>query len=263
MTVLLVTLGVVIVGGVAAVSLGRLDAARVWEYTRLAPLAAFLAPEDATLRLAIGNYYFGEGAYDTEKAERYFREALALDPALHGPHYQLARIYFVRGDFRDAETEIQKELALHPLFGRSHYVRGLIYGYTGRLPEAEAEFEAFLEWDPWSWAGYNDLAWVYFQEGKYAEAREAARTGLTLSPGNPWLLNALGVALLNLEEREEARTVFARALTVIESMDESDWGIAYPGNDPGVYREGFAQMKLALTENLGLLRGGDTVNLRP
>lgn len=53
---------------------------------------------NAQLRFEIGNYYFGygppargarAGAYDTERAEKYFREALILDPKLEGAHYQL------------------------------------------------------------------------------------------------------------------------------------------------------------------------------
>lgn len=69
-----------------------LNAETVWENTHNAFLATALAPRDAELRFDIGNYYFGGSAYDTEKAERYFREALALDSDLQGPHYQLARI---------------------------------------------------------------------------------------------------------------------------------------------------------------------------
>ncbi len=83
----------------------------VWSHTRIASLATLLAPRDAALRFEIGNYYFGGEAHDTTKAENYFRETLELDPLLQGPHYQLARIYFVQGDFYDATREINKELA--------------------------------------------------------------------------------------------------------------------------------------------------------
>ena len=234
------------------------DARTVWAHTRFAPLATRLAPDDARLRLEIGNYYYGGGAYDTEKAEWYFREALERDPKMQGPHYQLARIYFVRGDFYPAEVEINKEMELHPYFKRSHYVRGLIYGYSGRLTEAEEEFKAFLQWDPDSWAGNNDLAWIHFQQGEYAEARDAARTGLNIAPDNPWLLNSLGVALLNLGDKKGAREAFTQARARVASMTKADWGTAYPGNDPRIYEEGFVKMKASIEENLKLLDAGDT-----
>ncbi len=225
----------------------------VWSNTRLAPLATLISPRDAGLRFTIGNYYYGGGAYDTKKAETYFRKALELNPLLQGPHYQLARIYFVQGDFYTAETEINKELELHPDFKRSHYVRGLIYGYSGRLAEARAEFKQFLKWKPDSWAGNNDLAWIYFQEGKYAEARDTARVGLTIAPDNPWLLNALGVALLNLDDKKGAQEAFTKALAIVDSMSEKDWGAAYPGNSPAIYGDGLAKMKESIEQNLKLL----------
>ena len=235
----------------------------LWQQTRLAPLATFLAPSDATLRFEIGNYYFGGGAYDTEKAETYFRKALELDPSLQGPHYQLARIEFVRGDFYSAEVEINIELSQHPDFGRSHYVRGLIYGYSGRLKEAETEFKEFLKWKPESWAGNNDLAWIYFQEGKYKEARDAARAGLTIAPNNPWLLNSLGVALLNIDDKKGAKEAFIKALAILNSMTEADWGAAYPGNNPKVYGDGLAKMKESIQKNLALLDGVDSQKPSP
>ncbi len=239
------------VGGVVVVAPS--PGAFVWSNTRLAPIATTLAPRDAALRFEIGNYYFGGGAYDTTKAESYYRKALELDPNLQGPHYQLARIYFVQGDFYTAETEINKEMELHPDYKRSHYVRGLIYGYSGRLAEAGAEFKQFLKWKPDSWAGNNDLAWIYFQEGKYAEARDTARVGLTIAPENPWLLNALGVALLNLDDKNGAKEAFTKALAVLGSMSEQDWGKAYPGNSPEIYDDGLAKMKESIEQNLKLL----------
>ncbi len=236
------------------------DAQTVWASTHIAPLATLRAPRDAALRFEIGNYYFGGGGYDTTKAVTHFRAALVLDPMLEGPHYQLARIHFVQGDFYKATYEIDQEILLHPDFKRSHYVRGLIYGYSGRLKEAEAEFKAFLAWKPESWAGNNDLAWIYFQEGKYREARDAARAGLIIAPDNPWLLNSLGVALLNTNDKEGAKETFDRALSVLDSMTEADWGVAYPGNDPGIYAEGFSKMKESIEENLKLLGAGDIGN---
>lgn len=225
----------------------------VWENSHIIAIATALNPKDAGLRFAIGNYYFGEGAYDTKKAGEYFRAALSLDPDLEGSHYQLARIYFIGASFSKALEEINKEMTLHPDFKRSHYVRGLIYGYSGKLAEAEADFAEFLKWKPDSWAGHNDLAWVYFQEGKYAKTRDTARKGLAIAPNNPWLLNSLGVALLNTGDKKGAAESFEKALALVGSMSERDWGVAYPGNDPLIYGAGLSQMKESIRANLELL----------
>jgi tetratricopeptide (TPR) repeat protein len=225
----------------------------LWSYTKIASLATLVSPNDAALQLAIGNYYFGGGAYNTEKAEKHYREALELDQQLQGPHYQIARIYFVRGDFYPALKEINRELELHPDFKRSYYVRGLIYGYSDMLSEAEADFIEFLKWKPDSWAGNNDLAWIYFQGGKYKEAAEAARAGLKIAPDNAWLLNALGVALLNEGKLVEARKSLTAALVSANAMTLADWGGSYPGNNPSVYGDGLEAMKASIGRNLELI----------
>ena len=225
----------------------------VWRSTHSASVATALNGTDPELLFSIGNYYFGEGAYDTQTAERYFQQVIRIDPMREGPHYQLARVYFINGDFASAHAQIQTELALHPDNKRSYYVRALIYGYRGELEKAEADFKEFLKWKSDGWAGWNDLAWIYFQEGKYEEARDAVRSALVRYPDNPWLLNSLGVALLNTNDQEGAKESFIKALSKLASMTEKEWGIAYPGNDPAVYREGFSKMKESVQENFELL----------
>lgn len=225
----------------------------VWKQARLGALASWLAPHDAELAFAIGNYHFGGGAYDIEKALSYYERALALEPELQGAHYQRGRVYFIKREFQLAISDFNRELELYPDYKRTYYVRGLVYGYQKNYPAAAADFKAFLATKPDSWAGYNDLAWVYFQEGKYADARDAARAGLATDEGNPWLLNSLGVALLNLGEKEGAKETLERAARIAESMSPSDWGNAYPGNDPRIYAEGLAKMKASIRANLELL----------
>jgi len=230
----------------------------LWTYTRISSLATLVSPDDAELQFAIGNYYFGGGAYDIQKAQEYFQRALDINPDIQGAHYQLGRTYFIQSAFFDAHREINKELELHSDFKRSYYMRGLVYGYTKRYAEAESDFKEFLKWKPESWAGYNDLAWIYFQEGKYKEAGEMARQGLKIAPDNPWLLNSLGVALLNTGEKSEAKEAFIKALAILDSMSPENWGAAYPGNNPQIYGEGFSKMKESVETNLKLL---DTVDI--
>ena len=70
LTASVATAAVVIVTGLYF----RADAETIWRLTRNASLATLRAPHDAALRFIIGNYYFGDGAYDPEKAETYFRK---------------------------------------------------------------------------------------------------------------------------------------------------------------------------------------------
>ena len=101
------------------------------------------------------------------KLEQSYQKAIAIKPDIFWCHYQLARIYFMKGDFNKALEEIDKELKAHPENLRSLYVRGLIFGYRGDFVAAEKDFNHFINWAPKEWAGYNDLAWVLDKQGKY------------------------------------------------------------------------------------------------
>ncbi|MBI2639450.1 MAG: tetratricopeptide repeat protein [Candidatus Sungbacteria bacterium] len=229
----------------------------VWQKYRLPAVASFLMRHDAQLSVELGNYYFNsyrDGVYDLERAEKYFERALAIDPNVENAWYQLARIDFLRGEFTSARGKINKQLELHgDSIMASYYARGLINGYSGHFKEAEKDFLKFLSWKKESWAAHNDLAWVYFSQGEYKKAEEVAREGLAFNGNNVWLLNSLGVSLLNLGKKAEAREIFLRAREAAALLTDVDWGRAYPGNDPRSAAPGLAGMKKAIDANLKLL----------
>ena len=231
----------------------------LWSNWRLSGVAMFFDPQSAELWFEMGNYHFGGSKefYDIEKAERAFKRAVLLDPAFPGAHYQLARVYFIKGDFYSAITEINKEIALYPDFAKSYYMKGLIDGYSGNLGLAAKDFEEFLKYKPDSWAAHNDLAWAYFRLGDYEKVKEVAANGLRYSPNNPWLNNSLGIALMNLGEKEAAKVALLRAQQAAKQLTVEQCGSAYPGNDPRIYEQGLEAMRSSIRENLALLGDGN------
>ena len=225
----------------------------LWPRLGLENIATAINPTDPKLQFAIGDYYFGRGAYDIARAKKYFQTTIALDERYPRAHYQLSRISFIQGNLNRALKEIDRELELYPDFKRSYYIRGLTYGYRKELEKAAADFEEFLRWKPESWASHNDLAWIYFQMGEYEKALRTAEEGLQYYSLNAWLLNSQGVALLNLERKDEARLAFEKALPLAMAMSPLEWGRAYPGNNPEIYPEGLASMQESIKKNLELL----------
>ena len=203
-----------------------------------------------------GNYYFSAEAYDLDKAQNRYEWALKIYPQAQGPHYQLSRIYFLKGDFNYALDEINIEIKNFPDFKRSYYVRGLINGYAKNFPQATSDFEEFLKWDTGSWAAHNDLAWIYFQTGDYKNAEKISRAGLEQNPDNPWLLNSLGTTLLNLGRKSEAKKALESALKQTEKLTPADWQKAYPGNNPAIAKEALRKMVDSIEFNLNLTRRG-------
>ncbi len=219
----------------------------------LPPQLVFSAPR----ALEIGNHYFSSRAYNLSLAEWYLKRALELDSDTPDAWHQLARIDFLRGDFNRALEKINTQIDLHgDSLMSSYYIRGLIFGYMGRFAEAEIDFRRFIAWNPDGWAGWNDLSWVYFAQGKYSEAADAAEWGLEKHPGNPWLLNSRGVALLNLGEKIEAEQLLTQALGIVSVITPETWAQAYPGNDPGIAERGLRAFRETVNNNLSLAGGG-------
>ncbi|MEK7567533.1 MAG: tetratricopeptide repeat protein [Patescibacteria group bacterium] len=203
---------------------------------------------------SIGNYYFGGGVYDLKKAEKYFRKVVSIEEDYPRAHYQLARISFLNARFIEAKNEINKEISLYPDFYKSYYMEGLIAGYAGDFETAVNGFKKFQEYDSFNWASYNDLSWVYFQKGDFELARDIAVDGLRYAGNNPWLYNSLGIALINLKDMSEAKVAFEKALENIDKTTAEQWGKAYPGNDPKIYKDGHMATREAIIYNLDLLK---------
>lgn len=212
---------------------------------------------DSSRAVFLGDYYFSQKSYDLARAEQYFERAIELDSDAPDAWHQLARIDFLRGDFYSALEKINTQIILHgDSLMSSYYIRGLILGYMGRFSEAEGDFEKFVEWNSNGWAGWNDLSWVYFAQGKYEEAASAAKRGLDRHPGNPWLLNSYGVALLNVGEYQEAERALAYADEIVEVITPETWSQAYPGNDPTIAERGLTAFKETVSHNLSLAKSG-------
>lgn len=230
-----------------------------WNRFRAPQMALIFDVSDASLALNIGIYAFGVGSYDPLLAQQAFQKAVAIDGGILWGHYQLARVLFVEGKLREADVEINKELVYHPDNLRALYVRGLIHAYSKDLPGAALDFEHFTEWAPSEWAGYNDLAWILGQEGKYKEAKAALERGLHMAVGageNPWLWNNLGVQELNLGDYSGAIKSFENAQTFAAPLNEDSWKLAYPGNDPSGNNERIKAFQNAITANLARARIG-------
>jgi tetratricopeptide (TPR) repeat protein len=217
---------------------------------------------DSVLALRMGEYYFNwgnTGAYDIEKAERYLLRSVAIDDNTIGVHYHLGRIAFLNGKFNRALSEFEKELEL--LDGQiwieyyypAVYMQGLTHGFAKNFNQSAFWFEHLIAdnvEDPRSWAYYTDLAWVYFQQGRFEELLSLTKEAITRYPNNPWVLNMHALGLMNAERDVEAHRVFLQAKREVEKMEPGEWGLAYPGNNPNVYAQGLEEMKQTIMENI-------------
>jgi len=230
----------------------------MWNNFHILPeVVTYFNPDHAELALSIGYYSFntfGRSSYDLEKAEYYLYRSLELDPMVKTGWHQLARIDFLRGNLGAGLIKINRQIELHgDSFPSAYYIRGLIYAFGNRLEEAEQDFLHYLSLREESWAGNNDLAWIYFKQGNYEKTLERAEIGLQHDAHSPWLLMMKGVALINLDRKNEAKPFLEAARKEAEKLTYDDWVRAYPGNDPAIAEQGLAEIKAAIEANLALV----------
>ncbi len=213
-----------------------------------------------------GNQFFGGkigyasyhiSLYNIEVSEYFLLKANDFDKKIIWNNYQLSRIYFIKGDLYKAVQYSNRELEYFPDNCRTHYIRGLAYGYKNDLDNAISDFEKFNTCFPLSWAGHNDLAWFWFRKGDMQKVVDVVEGVITSYDDNPWIQNTYGTALMNLGRGSEALLAFEKAKVASESMTETDWGKAYPGNDPSIYGKGLKAMRETIDKNIQLLKEGD------
>jgi tetratricopeptide (TPR) repeat protein len=223
--------------------------------------AMLVLDRDAARAYRYGSAHFDArktASYDIARAETLFKRALAIDPSVPYAKHQLARIYFIQGDFVTALRYINEELAEQKSpSASSYYIRGLILGYMGRYEEAAKDYAEYLTYDPTNWAALNDYAWVLLKGEKFFEAREALARGLKSFPENPWLLNSYAIALFELGDFEAARPALAKAEITVERITEQEWHTAYPGNDPRIASEGIRTLRESIKKNKQRLEDRD------
>jgi Flp pilus assembly protein TadD len=111
-------------------------------------------------------------------------------------------------------------IAQHPQDGAAKAMLAGQYTALKRYPEAKSLLAKLIEEAPNSGHLHNDYAWVLQQSGDSAGALTHASRANELSPGNPLIMDTLGVVLL-------ARNETARAVEVLRSA-------AAAGDQPSV-----------------------------
>lgn len=211
----------------------------------------------------LGKFFFLT-LHNNNFAEKLLLHSTQLNKQDEGGWFLLGRVQFVQNNLQDSVISYTKAKDLNPENEQIYYGLGLDYGYMGPLyyDLAAENFQMYLDIidqklkdgrysapPSGHWAGYNDLAWVYFLQGNYGKCESTARLGLSKYT-NPWLLNMLGACLLNQERKEEAKKYFLQAQQYASNMTSEQFGEAYTGDNKEWHAKGFANMKKVIEENI-------------
>jgi len=160
------------------------DARRAYE--KALTLRASDSP--ASLLLA-AQAYAATGARD--RAETSLTRALELDPSNRQAHAALGKLYLAtdRLDAARQQFEHLSEAAPEPSAGT---MVGMILEQEGRGAEARQRYEETLARHPRAGVAANNLAWLYFQEGRLDDALKFARAAKEALPSAPEINDTLG-----------------------------------------------------------------------
>lgn len=206
--------------------------------------------------------------HKNELAAKILNKSSRLNPDDFYTYFLLGRISFVEGKLSESISYYNRAINLNNSHKESYYGRGLSYGFSGPYfsMEAERDFKKYIEIDNYetkesghhgfgAWAGYNDLAWVYFTRGDFTTAESTSKEGLKISE-NPWLLNMAGVSLFAQNKCDEGKLYLEAASKKSASTSVIEFGEAYSGDDQRWWINGKKEMDQVIKENLALCNNG-------
>ncbi len=130
---------------------------------------------------AIGHIYLRNG--DLNKAEQYFRQAIAKGYNNAKPFTSLGDARLQQENYEKAEAAYRQALQLKkPNTAQIYSSLGYIYARTGRLPEAIEANNKVLESLPNDFDSHKNLAILYQQSGQIDQALAHAQAALETAP---------------------------------------------------------------------------------
>ncbi|MCU0255630.1 MAG: tetratricopeptide repeat protein, partial [Vicinamibacterales bacterium] len=154
----------------------------------------------------LGEIHLDRG--DTATAERWFREALEIDPKVAQAKNAMAVLAFQRGDLAESERLIGEAIAIRPDVRLARYNRALIAEQRGDLRAAEREYLEELSVHPDSYKAAFNLSRLYEAAGNGQLQVDALRQSIE---GNPRFAEGhLFLAKAYLDQRRN----YAEAITL-------------------------------------------------
>jgi len=148
----------------------------------------------------IANIYEAQG--QVEQAIQKYKLALKLDPRIKFAHFNLARIYYARGEPDSAGLHILESLTEITNTAKAADCRAIsdFLEKSGYVDSAE-QF-------------YNNLGISFARQGRWEAAVSAFNRALELNPGLSDYYYNLGLAYLNMGQKIKAKRAFSQALEI-------------------------------------------------
>ena len=181
----------------------------LWEDARIK------APNLVRPYLRLGMFARKEG--DLDDAQRYYRDALTIDPYNAAAFNNIASIYRMEGRFEDAEDALRSSLLIRPDYTEALINLGSLLSLNGNYVDGEKYLLRAEELAPKRFQIQNNLGTHYLRIGKYKEAEIALRNALRINRGSAPIFYNLGGALEGQGNLKDAIKAYQTSLD-IDSM---------------------------------------------
>jgi len=129
------------------------------------------------------------------EAEKYFREALAIEPNDGETLYYLAFCLLQQKRLPEARDTVRAAIALDPENSAFHVLHAMVLARLDKLKEAQAAVQAALEIEPESDQALYVRATLHASRMEWAKAEKDARAALEINPENGPAANLLAHSL--------------------------------------------------------------------
>jgi Tfp pilus assembly protein PilF len=161
-----------------------------------------IAPDFSEARNNLGSVYQELGFID--KAEAEFLKVLSdrAYPTKELPNYNLARLYFTRGDLDQAMSYVEAAIQLNSRFAMAHNLEGLIQEKQDKLADAIDSYGRAVKIVPDDVNFNFNLGAAFFKHGEWEKARDIFQTILPRI-ADPQLKDSVNGYLKQIREKAE------------------------------------------------------------
>ena len=190
------------------------QAALQWFDSALGVDPDYAAAHAGKCRILVGNYHLTNDPKSITDAETSCARALNLNPNLDIVHTALGDLYRHTGKYADAEIAYRAALRIHPKSVEAMTGLAKTYGRQQRNDESKRLLEKSIGMQPGNWSPYNDLGFLLYQQGQYAEAAEQYATVLALDNTNLRGYQNLAAAQMMAGDFAAAAPTYQRAIEI-------------------------------------------------
>jgi tetratricopeptide (TPR) repeat protein len=119
---------------------------------------------------------------DADRAADAYEKAIALDPNIAEPHYNMGKVYEKKGLHDKAIEEYKKAVSLRPDFADAFFDLGVAYAAKGMRDEAIMNYKIALGLNPNYAEAHFNLGVNYLSANLMKEARDEFEAALRLDP---------------------------------------------------------------------------------